>query len=149
MANPVGEEERGRIVAMLREYSGNQSRVAKLSGRSQPTVRTIAQEEGIVSINKAPKKANEARSAHAEIDRMQIIGDILTTGQTLLKNAREAKDYKDVVTGLAIGIDKHRLETGEVTDRKETRRGNDLKDFFSELDQEAEEEWRKGSSAEV
>lgn len=129
--------------AILADLQGGMSRNAasRKHGRGAATVTRIAQAAGLEMDRSATKKATEVRKAVAEINRMEIIGDILTTGQTLLKSAKEARDYKDVVTGLAIGIDKHRLETGEVTDRKETRQGNDLKDFFSELDQETEREW--------
>lgn len=133
-------EERERIL-VLRAKGLGRNAIAREIGRSAGTISAVVTEAGESFDRSATKKATQVRKIIAEIDRMEIIGDILTAGQILLKNAKEARDYKDVVTGLAIGIDKHRLETGEVTDRKETRQGNDLKDFFSELDQEAEKEW--------
>lgn len=145
MTKPVGDEERARIVAMLRDGM-TQGQVAKETGRGKATISRVANTEGIDSERSATKKATETKQAIAEIDRMEIIGLGLRTGAELLRSYqdREAsieniRAYKDLMTGLAIGIDKHRLETGEVTDRTE-RRSNDvsLEDEFKKLDSELE-----------
>ncbi len=145
----VGSEERQRIIDLLQEHGGNRNRVARMVGRSVGTVQTIATQENIPSAYSAPKKANEARSLFAEIDRMEIIGLGLNTGAELLRGYKDRtpsieniRAYKDLMTGLAIGIDKHRLETGEVTNRTESRKGDDwsLENEFGELDAALEEE---------
>ena len=149
MANHVSVEERQRIVDLLHEHGGNQNRVAKICGRSQDTVRRIARTEGIESFKRTPKKALAVKAAVQEIDRMEIIGLGLQTGADLLRGYRNRdatveniRAYKDLMTGLAIGIDKHRLETGEVTNRTENRKseGFSLEEEFDRLDASLEAE---------
>lgn len=139
----VGDEERERIVSLLKEHGGNQNKVAKLCGRPQRTVGRIANGAGIKSLKTAPKKALATKAALQDIDRMEIIGLGLHTGAELLRgyqnrdaSIENIRAYKDLMTGLAIGIDKHRLETGQVTNRTESRKGDEfsLEDEFSRLD---------------
>lgn len=118
MAANLTDAERVKIVAHLKNGK-SQTWTAKQVGRSKDTVGRICREEGIETDGRQTKKATEAAAAFREIERMEIIHDILASGQDLLSRVTDPKDYKDVVTGLAIGIDKHRLETGEATSRTE------------------------------
>lgn len=144
MPPPIEPEERARIVSFLQEHGGNRSQVARVTGYSKSLVGKVAREEGIPSANgHMTKNATEASAAFREIKRMDIIVDILDAGQALLKGCKDSREYKDVVTGLAIGIDKHRLETGEVTDRTESRKGSDLNDLFARSAERAAREWER------
>lgn len=142
MTKPVGEEERGRIVAMLREKTPYA--VAKEVGRSRPTVSKIAREAGIdVNVN-ATKKAAEARSAYAESRRLEIIGKGLDKADALLSSISDAGEFQKWTVGFGTLIDKARLETGEVTDRTESRRGDaSLEEEFKRLDADLEAEGAK------
>ncbi len=135
MASKLTAKERERIVALLGEGM-SQNAVAREVGRSPGLVNKVAREEGIVNIH-APKKANAARREFAREDRMALIGYALRRGGLFLDTELTPQQFKDVMTGLGIGIDKHRLETGEVTGRHEQRNVNhsdDLEGYFRELD---------------
>jgi len=118
MAPHLTDKEREQIIAYLQDGK-SQNWTAKKVKRSVDTVGKIGRANGIEPLTRSTKKAVQVSAKVREINRMEIIGGILTTGQSLLDGVADAKDYKDVVTGLAIGIDKHRLETGDVTDRTE------------------------------
>ncbi len=120
MAPKVTDKERADIALLLREHNGNQSKVARLSGRSQPTVRLIAIETGISSINCAPKKANDARVAYAEDRRLEIIGKGFDKANDLLKGITDAAELQKWSVALGTLVDKARLETGQATDRTES-----------------------------
>ncbi|MDP9474429.1 MAG: hypothetical protein M3R38_01800 [Actinomycetota bacterium] len=139
---PVSQEERARIVGLLKEHGGNRNRVANLVGRSPSTVQGIAEAEGIAPNIRAPKNATVARKAYAEERRLEIIGKGFDKADALLSGISDAGEFQKWTVGVGTLVDKARLETGEVTDRTENRKGNDLGDFFSELDRKAEEEWR-------
>lgn len=137
MAPRIDKDERKQIVALLKEHGGNQGQVAKMCGRSQPAVRRIASEEGIVSINNAPKNANRARKAYAEERRLEIIGKGFDKADALLSGISDAGEFQKWTVGFGTLVDKARLETGEVTSRDEHhhREGSDeLEEYFAELD---------------
>lgn len=131
-------KERQKIVDLLQEHGGNQNRVAKICGRSQTAVGKIAKEEGISSVKKTPKKAIAAHIMFSQQDRMLLISRALNRGGRFLEEHLTPQQFKDVMTAIAIGIDKHRLETGEVTSRSESHShstsSEDLDDFFRDLD---------------
>lgn len=115
----VGDEEREKIVSLLREHGGNRSKVAKIAGRGKATVQRVAEAAGIESERSATEKASVARSLFAEIDRKEVIAEMLQKGRDILDATTEARGYKDAVTGLGISIDKHLLVSGEATARTE------------------------------
>ena len=141
MAPKLSTEERARIVSLLQEHGGNQNKVARLSGRSQPTVRKIAREETIVSINSANKKANAARVAYAEERRLELVGKGFDKADELLETIQDAGEFQRWTVGFGTLVDKARLETGEVTDRSERHNHAHAEDrerrferLFSQLD---------------
>ncbi len=140
MAPKLTQEERERIIALLKEHGGNQTKVAKVSGRSQPTVRKIAREEGIVSINSALKKANEARVAYAEERRLELVGKGFDKAEELLGKIADAGELQKWTVAVGTLVDKARLETGKVTNRSERHdhryedRERHFERLFSQLD---------------
>jgi IS30 family transposase len=130
LAAKLTDKERSEIVAHL-EAGKSQNWIAKEVGRSKDTVGRVGREAGIESDGRRTQKATEAAAAIRQIDRMEVISLGLTVGQKLLRKIEglSSRDdvaletiraYKDAMTGVAIGIDKHRLETGEATSRSET-----------------------------
>lgn len=135
MAPKLTDKERGQIIAHL-EAGKSQNWTAKKVGRSVDTVGRIARAEGIESDKRTPKKAHEARAHFAKEDRLALVGYALDRGGQLLQLELTPQQYKDVMLGIAIGVDKHRLETGDVTDRTETvdpSRRERIKAGFDEL----------------
>lgn len=133
MPNPLTDKERQKIIRYLKSGE-SQTRTAKMVGRSVGVVNKIAKAEGLVNIQ-PPKKANEARRRFSKQDRMALISYALDRGGEFLDKELTPQQYKDVMTGIAIGIDKHRLETGEVTSRGESRH----RDLSGVSDKELEE----------
>lgn len=118
MAPPLTDKERKKILAHLEDGKSN-GWIAKEVGRSKETVRTLARKAGIDSVDQSTKKATRARRHFAKEDRLALIGYALDRGGEFLDQPLTPQQYQQVMTGIAIGIDKHRLETGDVTDRTE------------------------------
>lgn len=125
MAPHVTDKERKQIIAYLKAGK-SQNWISKEVGRSKDTVGRIGREAGIEADGRRTKKATEAAAAMREINRMEVISLGLDVGASILKGLKEeelspelVRAYKDAMTGVAIGIDKHRLETGEATSRSE------------------------------
>lgn len=136
MAKPVTDEEHGRIVALLRDGK-SQGETSRITGRHVSTVNRIAKAVGIKSNVAEPKKATEARKAYAEVRRLELIGKGFEKADELLAKLHDAGEFQKWTVGLGTLVDKARLETGEVTDRREQRSHNasrDLEDYFKDLD---------------
>jgi hypothetical protein len=126
MAPKLTDKERARIVAYLKDDKSH-NWIAKEVKRSKDTVGRIARENGIESDGRRTKKATETAATIREIDRLEGICTVLRVGASLIAQLEGMKptpdvmrSYKDGATGYAIGIDKHRLEMGEATNRSET-----------------------------
>jgi IS30 family transposase len=126
VAPHLTDKERATIVAYLKADK-SQNWIAKEVGRSKDTVGRVGRQAGIESDGRRTEKATEAAAAIRQIDRMEVITLGLDVGAGILNGLKEqefsadlVRAYKDAMTGVAIGIDKHRLETGEATSRSET-----------------------------
>ena len=100
MAPKVTEKERDHIVSLLKEHSGNRHKVAKMCSRSKDTVVRIANEEGIESDGRTPKKASDSRSAYAEERRLEIIGMGFDKSKELLAQIKDAGEFQKWTVGL-------------------------------------------------
>src|SRR5215207_7307001 len=117
MALKLTDKERKKIINYLKDGK-SQNWTAQKVNRSPSTINEIAKTEGLTNI-RAPKKAVWARRHFAKEDRLALIGYALDRGGELLQLELTPQQYQQVMTGIAIGVDKHRLETGDVTDRTE------------------------------
>lgn len=136
MNNPVTDEERSRIIVMLRDEKMSQNATAKAVGRGASTVSRIAKEEGIEAYAK-PKKAEKARLAYGEDRRLELIGKGFEKADTLLEVLQDAGEFQKWTVALGTLVDKARLESGEATSRDERHNHNhpnDLDVYFKELD---------------
>jgi hypothetical protein len=135
---PVEEEE--RIISLL--LQGKSCReVGKLVGRSNSTVSNVANRNGLdlVELNRDRLKRAELVAAYASAERRaSVAAKILDRGEKILEDTWTSRDYRDVSVGLAVGLDKLRLELphdenkgGEILQLVEMLRG--------EADEEAEE----------
>lgn len=135
----VDQEERSRIVSLLREHGGNQNKVARLCGRHQSTVRRIAKAEGIESVNAAPKKANAARKDYAIAERLELLNEGFEKARDILSTIAEAKDLQAWTVAMGTLVDKRRLEDGEATSREEKVDPERRKRIKASLDDLAEQ----------
>jgi transposase-like protein len=136
MPNPVTPEERKRIVALLKE-SKSQNATAKEVGRDPRTVNRIAKAEGIESHIAAPKRANEARRDYAQAERLELLNEGFDKARELLDGIQDAREMQAWMVAVGTGIDKRRLESGEVTSRGEhhnhAHRYADREEHFDKL----------------
>jgi Helix-turn-helix domain len=141
MKGPLTSHEKQRIRALLEEnFSHN--RIAAMVGRSQSTVSTFAKREGYSPLpERTPSVANQARREYSKAERLELIGLVFQRGEELLqKPGLSTREYKEVTTGIAIAIDKSRLEEGQPNSVHETRSGTpgvpafNLQEEFERLD---------------
>jgi hypothetical protein len=138
-------------------YSHNQ--IAKVMGRSQSTISTFAKAQGYSPLpERVPSPANQARREYGKQERLALLNLVFEKGEEMLQGGElSPREYKETVTGIAIAIDKSRLEEGSPTSRHETRQGTagapglesiNLEEMFSHLDQLQAEEDRADSTTE-
>ncbi len=146
MGRTITDSERDKMLSLLREGFSH-CEVARRTGRSQSAVSALAKEHGISPVRLMPRAQRAARD-YNKVERRNLLnlafdkaGDLLERGDIT------ARDLKDVVTAVAIAIDKRRLEDGEAGEISERRTGNsgrlDLDKEFSRLDRELTEELKR------
>ncbi len=147
MKGPLTTPEKQTIREMLdQNHSHNQ--IAKAIGRSQSTISDFAKREGYSSLpERTPHVANQARREFGKAERLELISLVFQRGEEMLqKPGLTPREYKEVTTGIAIGIDKSRLEEGSPNSVHETRSGAmqpgtiNLEEEFARLDKLQEEE---------
>ena len=143
MANPVDAEERQKIIDLLHEHGGNRTKVARIVKRSNRTVQTIAEQEGIASTHVAPKKAIEAHKVFSEEARREAVILGFEKYKELLEKCRDAQDLQRLAVALGILVDKDLLLAGKPTSINESRKGNEVGGLFAELKGKADEQWSK------
>ena len=106
---PVSSEEEAAICEAL-EAGKSQNRVAKDFNRAPDTVHRIAARHGLVYT--APKNAAIAKSCYASEARITLIGQCLDKGLSLLDGCNSGREFKDILIGIGIALDKRHLEEG-------------------------------------
>jgi transposase-like protein len=148
MGKAITDGERDRMLSLLREGFSH-CEVARRTGRSQSTVSALAKEYGIQPVNLMPRVQQAARD-YNKVERRNLLNLAFDkAGDLLERRDITARDFKDVVTAVAIAIDKRRLEDGEAGEISEQRTGSsssgrlDLNKEFSKLDREIAEEMKR------
>ncbi len=156
MGQPLTTEETTRIGEMLDEGRSHNS-IAKELGRAQSTISEYAKRQGYSPLpERTPRVANQARRDYARAERIDLLNTAFATGEEILKRGGlTAREYKEVMTGIAIGIDKRRLEEGEPDSVRETRSGHphlqgtiNLEEEFRRIDEQWAEEQRQAEEQE-
>jgi hypothetical protein len=154
MKGPLTSYEKQRIRTLL-DDNHSHNEIAKIMGRSQSTVSTYAKREGYSPLpERTPTVANQARREYGRAERRELISLIFERGEGMLKSPDlTPRAYKEIVTGIAIGIDKARLEEGSPNSVHETRPGTphpngiNLEEAFRKIDEEIEhysrQEWEQ------
>jgi len=107
---PVDEEE--KILSLLLQGKSTRE-TGKIVGRSSGTVSNVAERNGldIVKLRHDQLKRAQLASAYASAERRaSVAAKILDRGEKILEDTWTARDYRDVSVGLAVGLDKLRLE---------------------------------------
>jgi predicted transcriptional regulator len=152
MNSPLTDEEKARIREMLDDGQSHNS-IAKQVGRAQSTISEYARREGYSPLpDRTPRVANQARRDYAKAERLELLNQAFETGAEMLeRGGLSARDYKEVMTAIAITVDKRRLEEGMPDSVRETRRGGphgkllDLEKEFAKIEEDlaAEAEQRR------
>ena len=127
---PVGEEEEKAICEALREGM-SQTQAAKEFERSTYTINKIAKRFGISAKHSATKKAVEAHKYRARWARAAVAAEIIDEGRKWLKG-ETSKEYRDGAVGVAVGLDKLRLELPS----DDQEHGGELKRLFERMEAE-------------
>jgi predicted transcriptional regulator len=146
MGQPLTAEETLRIRERLDEGRSH-NWIAKELGRAQSTVSAYARRQGYSPLSeRTPHVANQARRDYARAERIELLNTAFATGEEMLKRGGlSAREFKEVMTGIAIGIDKRRLEEGEPNSVHESPSGHphakllNLEEEFKRLDEQLEE----------
>lgn len=140
---PVEEEE--KILSLLMQGKTTRE-VGQIVGRSSSTVSAVARRNNFDIVEAARSRLKRAtlvaKYAQAEA-RASVAAKMLDRGEKILEDTWTARDYRDVSVGLAVGLDKLRLELphdenkgGEILQLVEMLRGS----VEVEVEVEAEEE---------
>lgn len=130
---PVTDDEEEAILKAL--GSGKSThKVAKEFKRAQSTISDVARRNGLdLADRSAIKKAAIAKSCYASVDRIKLIGAGLNKARDLLPGIDNPKDLKDWFLGVAIAIDKRRLEDEDIGEGK----GGELTTLFNMMEAES------------
>jgi tRNA U34 5-methylaminomethyl-2-thiouridine-forming methyltransferase MnmC len=149
MPKPLQPDERQKIVDLLHEHGGNRHKVAKIAKRSTWLVQKVANEEGIAASRLEPKKASEARQAHAEVNALEVLHLGMEVAKKYLEALKgcgatkeNAEALQKIFVSMGIAIDKQLLLSGKPTNINESRKGAQIKEALKGIDQAAEE-WKE------
>jgi len=149
--SPLTPEERAKIVSLLEEGGLSQGAIARLVGRAQSTVSSVAAQEGLSAPrHKTPVQANHARRVYAREQRRELLDKFLSLAEAMIDaGGMSPREARELVQGIATAIEKRRLEDDEAGSITETRSGGphpgelNLEEVFRKLDEEWAEQQRR------
>jgi hypothetical protein len=146
MGKAIADSEKEKIIDLLGEGLSH-CEVARRTGRSQSAVSALAKQHGIEPEQRMPL-AQQAAREYNRLERMNLLNRAFDkAGELLERKDLSARDFKDLMTGIAIGIDKRRLEDGQAGQISEQRASTsgvlDLDKEFRKLDEELTEEHKR------
>ncbi len=148
--SPLTPEERAKIVSLLKEGGLSQGAIARLVGRAQSTISSVAAQEGLSAPrHKRPVQANHARRVYAREQRRHLLDKFLSMAEAMIDaGGMSAREVRELGQGIGTAIEKRRLEDDEAGSITETRSGHpqhgkfNLQEEFAKLDAQLEEEQR-------
>ena len=140
--SPLTPEEREKIVSLLKEGGLSQGAIARLVGRAQSTVSSVATQEGLSAPrHRKPVRANYARKVYAKEQRRELHDKFLSLTESQLDQGQMTpREMKELAQAIAIVAEKRRLEDDEAGSITETRSGTpragtiNLAEEFAKLD---------------
>ena len=146
MGRTITDNEREKMLSLLREGFSH-CEIARRTGRSQSTVSALAKEHGIKPVG-LMARAQQAARDYNKVERRNLLNLAFDKASELLERRDiTSRDFKDLVTAVAIAIDKRRLEDGQAGEISEQRTGGsgrlELDREFSRLDREIAEELKR------
>jgi predicted transcriptional regulator len=146
MGKAIADSEKEKIIDLLGEGLSH-CEIARRTGRSQSAVSALVKQHGIEPVQRIPR-AQQAAREYNKLERMNLLNRAFDkAGELLERKDLSARDFKDLMTGIAIGIDKRRLEDGQAGQISEQRASTsgvlDLDKEFRKLDEELAEEHKR------
>jgi transposase-like protein len=150
--SPLTPEERAKIVTLLKEGGRSQGAIARLLGRAQSTVSSVAAQEGLSAPRqRTPIQANHARRVYAREQRRELLDKFLSLAEAMLDaGGMSPREVRELGQGIGAALEKRRLEDDEAGSITETRSGHphhskllNLEEEFRKLDEQWEEEQRQ------
>src|SRR5215213_1743445 len=113
--SPLTPEERAKIVSLLKEGGLSQGAIARMVGRAQSTVSSIAAREGLSAPrHRTPIQANHARRVYAREQRRELLDKFLSLAEAMIDaGGMSPREARELVQGIATAIEKRRLEDDE------------------------------------
>ena len=141
--SPLTAEERAKIVSLLKEGGLSQGAIARLVGRAQSTISSVAASEGLSAPrHRTPIQANHARRVYAREQRRELLDKFLSLAEAMIDaGGMSPREARELVQGIATAIEKRRLEDDEAGSITETRSGPpqhggiNLEEEFRRLDE--------------
>lgn len=127
---PVSEEEEAAICEAL-EAGMSTRQAAKKFNRAKSTIIDVARRNGLdLGDRSVTKNAAIAKSCYASEARIKLVGEGLDKARHLLPEIDTPRDLKDWFLGVAIGIDKRRLEDEDLGGDK----GGEITKLFDSME---------------
>ena len=144
--SPLTPEERAKIVSLLKEGGLSQGAIARLVGRAQSTVSSVAAQEGLSAPrHRTPVQANHARRVYAREQRRELLDKFLSLAEAMIDaGGMSPREVRELGQGIGTALEKRRLEDDEAGSITETRSGHpqhgilNLEEVFRKLDEEQE-----------
>jgi transposase-like protein len=150
--SPLTPEEREKIVSLLKEGGLSQGAIARMVGRAQSTVSSVAAQEGLSAPrHRTPVQANHARRVYAREQRRELLDKFLSLAEAMIDaGGMSPREARELVQGIGTAIEKRRQEDDETGSITEARSGHshhakpfNLEEEFRRLDEQIAEERRR------
>ena len=149
--SPLTAEERAKIVSLLKEGGLSQGAIARMVGRAQSTISSVAAREGLSAPrHRTPIQANHARLVYAREQRRELLDKYLSLAESMLDaGGMSPREVRELGQGIGAALERRRLEDDQTGSITETRSGHphhgvlNLEEEFRKLDEMAEQELRE------
>lgn len=151
---PITQQEKERIIELYTEDGLAPESIAGEIQRSEYNVKQVLKAEGLILGNGTPNTVTPTRllqmAANRSLEhvrdydkanRLKLLNLAFEKAADLLHQGMTARDYKDLVTGMVLLVDKRRLEDGEankISEQRSSASSLDLDAEFKKLDAEIE-----------
>ncbi len=149
--SPLTPEERAKIVSLLREGGLSQGAIARMVGRAQSTISSVAAKDGLSAPrHRTPIQANHARRLYAREQRRELLDKFLSLAEAMIDaGGMSPREVRELGQGIGAALEKRRLEDDEAGSITEARSGHprpgviNLEEEFRKLDELAKQERRE------
>lgn len=148
----ITEQEKAQIIELYSEDGLAPESIASEIQRSEYNVKQVLKAEGLILGNGSPNTVTPTRLLQMAADeglesvrdydkanRLKLLNLAFEKAADLLNQGMTARDYKDLVAGIVLLVDKRRLEDGEaqkISEQRSSASSLDLEAEFQKIDKE-------------